>query len=45
MKGTVDRIICDPPFLSEECQTKGRSHLVLFVFWDVAVVGIGAVAD
>jgi Probable N6-adenine methyltransferase len=23
MKGTVDHIICDPPFLSEDCQTKG----------------------
>ncbi|OTA99949.1 hypothetical protein M426DRAFT_324687 [Hypoxylon sp. CI-4A] len=22
LKGTVDRIICDPPFLSEDCQTK-----------------------
>ncbi|KAI2602679.1 putative N6-adenine methyltransferase-domain-containing protein [Hypoxylon sp. NC1633] len=22
MKGSVDRIICDPPFLSEDCQTK-----------------------
>jgi hypothetical protein len=23
MKGAVDRMICDPPFLSEDCQTKG----------------------
>jgi hypothetical protein len=23
MKGSFDRIICDPPFLSEDCQTKG----------------------
>jgi hypothetical protein len=23
MKGAFDRIICDPPFLSEDCQTKG----------------------
>ncbi|RFU24224.1 hypothetical protein B7463_g12120, partial [Scytalidium lignicola] len=22
MKGTIDHIICDPPFLSEECQTR-----------------------
>ncbi|KJZ76184.1 hypothetical protein HIM_04266 [Hirsutella minnesotensis 3608] len=22
LKGTMDRIICDPPFLSEDCQTK-----------------------
>ncbi|KAI1826590.1 putative N6-adenine methyltransferase-domain-containing protein [Xylaria intraflava] len=22
LKGTVDRMICDPPFLSEDCQTK-----------------------
>ncbi|KAL7784137.1 putative N6-adenine methyltransferase domain-containing protein [Trichoderma ceciliae] len=22
LKGTIDRIICDPPFLSEDCQTK-----------------------
>lgn len=28
LKGKFDRIICDPPFLSEECQTKGK-HL-----WD-----------
>lgn len=25
MKGTVDRFICDPPFLNEDCQTKGES--------------------
>ena len=25
MKGAFDRIICDPPFLSEDCQTKGNS--------------------
>lgn len=24
LKGTFDRIICDPPFLSEDCQTKGK---------------------
>jgi len=24
LKGSVDRIICDPPFLSEDCQTKGE---------------------
>lgn len=23
MKGTYDRVICDPPFLSQDCQTKG----------------------
>jgi hypothetical protein len=23
LKGACDRIIVDPPFLSEECQTKG----------------------
>jgi hypothetical protein len=23
LKGKFDRIICDPPFLSEDCQTKG----------------------
>lgn len=22
LKGSVDRIICDPPFLSDDCQTK-----------------------
>lgn len=27
LKGTCDRIICDPPFLSEDCQTKGRWSL------------------
>jgi hypothetical protein len=25
MKGSIDHIICDPPFLSEDCQTKGLS--------------------
>lgn len=24
MKGKFDRIICDPPFLSTDCQTKGK---------------------
>jgi Probable N6-adenine methyltransferase len=23
MKSAIDHIICDPPFLSEDCQTKG----------------------
>jgi hypothetical protein len=23
-KGAFDRLLCDPPFLSEACQTKGR---------------------
>ncbi|KAL9075437.1 MAG: hypothetical protein Q9157_004016 [Trypethelium eluteriae] len=23
LKGSFDRLICDPPFLSEDCQTKG----------------------
>lgn len=23
LKGKFDRIVCDPPFLSEDCQTKG----------------------
>lgn len=40
LKGAFDRIICDPPFLSEECQTKcrfsfvrhGRAHSVLTDF-------------
>ena len=25
LKGSVDHIICDPPFLSDDCQTKGKS--------------------
>jgi len=25
MKGKFDRIICDPPFLSADCQTKGTT--------------------
>lgn len=29
MKGAADRVICDPPFLSEECQTKGMSYALL----------------
>ena len=28
MKGKYDRILCDPPFLSPDCQTKGRSLTV-----------------
>ena len=24
MKASIDHIICDPPFLSEDCQTKGE---------------------
>lgn len=28
MKGSIDHIICDPPFLSEDCQTKGN-HLIV----------------
>lgn len=27
LKGAVTRIICDPPFLSEDCQTKGKLYL------------------
>lgn len=27
LKGAVTRIICDPPFLSEDCQTKGELYL------------------
>jgi EEF1A lysine methyltransferase 1 len=23
LRGSFDRMICDPPFLSEDCQTKG----------------------
>lgn len=23
LKGTADRVICDPPFLNEDCHTKG----------------------
>jgi EEF1A lysine methyltransferase 1 len=26
LKGACDRIIVDPPFLSEDCQTKGMLH-------------------
>lgn len=29
LKGSVDRIICDPPFLSDDCQTK----MALTVRW------------
>ena len=25
MKGAFDRIVCDPPFLSDDCQTKGNT--------------------
>lgn len=30
MKGTFDRIICDPPFLSQDCQTKGQNNILTF---------------
>lgn len=26
LKGAFDRIIVDPPFLSDECQTKGSNY-------------------
>lgn len=26
LKGSVDRMICDPPFLSEDCQAKCESN-------------------
>jgi methylase of polypeptide subunit release factors len=29
MKGAFDRIICDPPFLSEDCQTKGIRDILI----------------
>ena len=29
LKGTATRIICDPPFLSDDCQTKGMSLSIL----------------
>jgi hypothetical protein len=35
LKGAADRIICDPPFLSEECQTKG-----IFFFLFSALQGV-----
>jgi hypothetical protein len=28
MKGSVNHIICDPPFLSEDCQTKGLGAVI-----------------
>jgi len=31
LKGRFDRIICDPPFLSSDCQTKGRSTAKIIV--------------
>ena len=27
LKGTFDVIICDPPFLSQDCQTKGTTDI------------------
>jgi hypothetical protein len=29
MKASFDHIICDPPFLSEDCQTKGMHKLLV----------------
>ena len=31
LKGSFDRLICDPPFLSEDCQTKGTLLLPTFM--------------
>jgi hypothetical protein len=31
MKASVDHIICDPPFLSEDCQTKGKSYVCIIL--------------
>jgi len=31
LEGSVDQIIVDPPFLSEDCQTKGQSYSILSV--------------
>ncbi|TVY93999.1 Protein-lysine N-methyltransferase [Lachnellula willkommii] len=37
MKGSVDKIICDPPFLSEDCQTKAALTVRwLSKSWDTA---------
>ena len=34
LKGSATRVIVDPPFLSEECQTKGMFALVSWrVYW------------
>ncbi|KAK1251372.1 hypothetical protein MKX07_006851 [Trichoderma sp. CBMAI-0711] len=37
LKGSIDRIICDPPFLSEDCQTKAA----LTVRWLLKPTGTG----
>lgn len=29
LKGSFDAIICDPPFLSQDCQTKGNAGFCL----------------
>lgn len=31
LKGAFDRIICDPPFLNEDCQSKGN-HIISFLY-------------
>ena len=39
LKGSVDHIIVDPPFLSEDCQTKGKfSFLLLLLFFLIFTV-------
>jgi len=38
MKGSIDHIICDPPFLSEDCQTKGNRLPVFTRFMCLANV-------
>ncbi len=35
MKGAMDHIICDPPFLSEDCQTKGEDTLLALLICHV----------
>jgi tRNA1(Val) A37 N6-methylase TrmN6 len=32
MKQSFDVIICDPPFLSQDCQTKGESKSLKNIF-------------
>jgi len=31
LRGTADRLICDPPFLSEDCQTKSESSCNIYL--------------
>lgn len=43
LKGSIDRIICDPPFLSDDCQTKGEFFAVIYKHGNLTLLPQAAV--